>query len=82
MAICSVGQPEVFGRNWVDELKSSGKPFAISKWEVQEAYRRVNANKGAAGVDGVSLAEFEKDLKSNLTGSGIGCRRGRTSRLR
>jgi RNA-directed DNA polymerase len=50
----------------VDELKSSGKPFAISKWEVQEAYRRVNANKGAAGVDGVSLAEFEKDLKNNL----------------
>lgn len=50
----------------MDELKSSGKPFAISKWEVQEAYRRVNANKGAAGVDGVSLAEFEKDLKNNL----------------
>ena len=66
MAICSVGQPEVVGRNWVDELKSSGKPFAISKWEVQEAYRRVNANKGAAGVDGVSLAEFEKYLKNNL----------------
>jgi RNA-directed DNA polymerase len=50
----------------VDELKPSGRPFAISKWEVQEAYRRVNANKGAAGVDGCSLADFEKDLKNNL----------------
>jgi RNA-directed DNA polymerase len=50
----------------VDELKASGKPFVISKWEVQEAYRRVKANQGAAGVDGCSLAEFEKDLKNNL----------------
>jgi len=50
----------------VDELKVSGKPFVISKWEVQEAYRRVKANKGAAGVDGVSLTVFEEDLKNNL----------------
>lgn len=28
--------------------------FAISKWEVREAYRRANADKGAARVDGVS----------------------------
>jgi RNA-directed DNA polymerase len=26
----------------------------------------VKANKGAAGVDGVSLAEFESDLRNNL----------------
>lgn len=57
---------EDLGRNWVDELKVSGKPFVISKWEVQEAYRRVKANKGAAGVDGVSLMVFEEDLKNNL----------------
>ena len=50
----------------MDELKVSGKPFVISKWEVQEAYRRVKANKGAAGVDGVSLTVFEEDLKNNL----------------
>ena len=31
-----------------------------------EAYRQVRANKGAPGVDGQSLAEFEKDLKNNL----------------
>src|SRR5450755_280565 len=48
------------------ELKPPGKPFDISKWEVQEAYQKVKANKGAPGVDGVTLAEFEKDLKNNL----------------
>jgi RNA-directed DNA polymerase len=50
----------------VDELKSLGKPFEISKWEVWEAYRLVRANKGAAGVDGVSIEDFEADLKNNL----------------
>ncbi len=42
------------------------KPFDISKWVVWEAYRRVKANQGAAGVDGESIAEFERDLKGNL----------------
>jgi RNA-directed DNA polymerase len=50
----------------VSELKSSGKPFDISKWEVQEAYEKVKANKGAPGVDGCSIEEFEADLKNNL----------------
>lgn len=50
----------------MDELKSPGKPFDISKWAVWEAYQRVKANKGAPGVDEVSLEEFEKDLKGNL----------------
>ena len=48
------------------ELKPSGKPFDISKQEVWEAYQKVRANKGAPGVDEVSLVEFEKDLKGNL----------------
>jgi RNA-directed DNA polymerase len=50
----------------VDELKSSGKSFDISKREVWEAYERVKANKGAPGVDGCSIEDFEKDLKNNL----------------
>jgi len=50
----------------VDELKSSGKPFDISKWEVWEAWGKVKANKGAPGVDGCSIEDFEKDLKNNL----------------
>jgi RNA-directed DNA polymerase len=48
------------------ELKPSGKPFEITKWEVWEAYRQVKANRGAPGVDGVTLEEFDKDLKNNL----------------
>ena len=42
------------------------KSFAISKWAVWDAYRRVKANKGAAGVDEQSIAEFEEDLHGNL----------------
>ena len=42
------------------------KPYAIPKQLVWDAYRRVKANRGAAGVDGESLAVFEKDLKNNL----------------
>ena len=42
------------------------KPFAIAKEVVWEAYLRVKANKGAAGVDGESIEEFERDLHGNL----------------
>ena len=42
------------------------KPFAISKRQVWEAYQRVRANAGAAGVDGQSLEEFEAKLAGNL----------------
>jgi RNA-directed DNA polymerase len=42
------------------------KPFRIPKQLVWEAYRRVVANKGAAGVDGQSIADFEGDLRGNL----------------
>jgi group II intron reverse transcriptase/maturase len=54
------------GRSRVDELKAPGKPFEISKWQVWEAWKKVKANKGAPGADGMSMEEFEKDLRGNL----------------
>jgi RNA-directed DNA polymerase len=50
----------------VSESKQQDKPFEISKWVVWEAYQRVKANKGAAGVDDVSIAEFEQDRDKHL----------------
>jgi RNA-directed DNA polymerase len=54
------GQPAMGG------TAARGKAYEIPKQLVWEAYQRVKANHGAAGVDGVSLAAFEKDLKGNL----------------
>src|SRR4029453_13411386 len=63
----SFDQPDASsGRSRVDELKSSGKPFGISKWEVWEAWEKVKANKGAPGVDDRSIEDFGADLKRNL----------------
>lgn len=42
------------------------KPFPISKRQVWEAYKRVKANQGGAGVDGQTLKEFGEDLENNL----------------
>ncbi|MFE6548232.1 group II intron reverse transcriptase/maturase [Streptomyces sp. NPDC057746] len=50
----------------MSQLKSQAKPFDISKWEVKEAWEEVRANRGAPGVDGQTLDDFEKDLKNNL----------------
>ena len=55
------GQPETGGAR-----PSKAKPFSISKEAVWEAYKRVKANKGAAGVDKETISDFEKDLKNNL----------------
>ncbi len=45
---------------------SQSKSFDISKQLVWEAYKAVAANKGAPGVDEVTLGQFESDLKNNL----------------
>jgi group II intron reverse transcriptase/maturase len=50
------------GRNLVDKVKS----WSIPKRWVWEAYQRVKANGGAAGVDEQSIEGFEQDLKNNL----------------
>ena len=42
------------------------KSFKITKRQVWEAYKRVKANKGAAGVDGQTIEAFEEDLSGNL----------------
>ena len=42
------------------------KPFKITKRQVWEAYKRVKANKGAAGVDAQTLESFAEDLSGNL----------------
>ncbi len=46
--------------------EAKSKPFKISKHTVWEAYLRVKANRGAAGVDKQSIKDFEKNLKDNL----------------
>ena len=58
---CPDGQPRAR-----EESSSHAKPFRISKWVVWEAYNRVKANHGAAGVDAESVEMFEQDLKNNL----------------
>lgn len=48
------------------KIQAQTKPFAITKWEVQAAWEKVKANKGGAGIDGVTLEGFEVNLKDNL----------------
>lgn len=38
----------------------------ITKRQVWEAYKKVKANKGSAGVDGVDFEKFEANLENNL----------------
>ncbi|RQH05198.1 hypothetical protein EHH60_32410 [Bradyrhizobium sp. RP6] len=47
---------------------SKAKPFCIAKRDVWEAYKHVKANQGAAGVDGQSIEDFDRDLSKNLYG--------------
>lgn len=61
-SVLKISQPEMGGANGQDKTK----PYEISKTVVWEAYKRVKANKGAAGVDDESIEEFETNLKDNL----------------
>ncbi len=45
---------------------TSTKPYVIAKRAVWEAYQQVKANRGAAGIDGETLAMFEQNLSRNL----------------
>lgn len=42
------------------------KSFEISKQLVMEAYKRVKANRGTSGIDDITIADFESNLKCNL----------------
>jgi RNA-directed DNA polymerase len=59
------GFSDLVNQRWEEPI-SKTKPFSISKQVVWEAYRRVKANQGAAGVDGQSVKDFEVGLKDNL----------------
>ena len=45
---------------------TGAKSFVIEKREIWEAFKRVKANQGAAGVDGQTLASFENRLVPEL----------------
>lgn len=45
---------------------TSTKPFSIAKRTVWEAYQKVKANRGAAGIDDETIAMFEQNLSKNL----------------
>ena len=45
---------------------SETKPFTISKQLVYQAWLRVKANKGSAGIDDQSVTDFEANLGRNL----------------
>jgi len=51
--------------NW-EEHHLKTKSFSISKQLVSKAYKLIKANQGAAGVDGQSLDEYDKDITNNL----------------
>jgi len=50
------------GRNRLDKAK----PFDISKRIVFNAWKKVKANQGSAGVDDVGIMKFEDELSDNL----------------
>lgn len=49
-----------------DLFETKSKPIPITKDMVRDAYRKVRSNKGSAGIDQVSLNEFNKNRLKNL----------------
>src|SRR6267378_54593 len=61
-----VVQPRPRANRQREEPVDEAKPFNIPKRVVWKAFKRVKANRGAAGVDKQSIAGFEADLSNNL----------------
>ena len=49
-----------------DLFETKSKPIPITKDMVRQAYRKVRSNKGSAGVDEISLKQFDENLSKNL----------------
>jgi group II intron reverse transcriptase/maturase len=47
-------------------MRTTDKPFKITKKQVYEAYKAVKSNQGSAGVDKETIEQFEADLKGHL----------------
>lgn len=45
---------------------SETKPFSISRRLVMAGYQKVKSNRGGAGVDEVSMGEFDKGYRNHL----------------
>ena len=61
-----VVQPSHRANRLREERDDKAKPFDIPKREVWEAFKKVKANRGAAGMDGQTIEAFEADLASSL----------------
>jgi RNA-directed DNA polymerase len=61
-----MSQPQAWANQPWEEPVSEAKPYNIPQQLVWKAYRQVKAKRGAAGVDGQSLAAFEENLEDNL----------------
>lgn len=61
-----VKQPSAHVNRQREERVDAAKPYCISRRQVYEAYLRVKANKGAAGIDDETIEDFESRLKDNL----------------
>jgi len=50
----------------MSEPESQGKSYGIPKRLVWDAWLKVKENGGAAGADGVTIEQYEENLKGNL----------------
>ncbi len=48
------------------ELTEMTRQYEIPQPTMKEAWKQVKANKGAAGIDGQTIEDFEEDLDNNL----------------